>query len=86
MKKPSSEFFESSSIQSSDERIEVSQFLLSFFMERTNWGGANMHKCSVISGSLVQKASLAAETTSGEILVAFWPKHDLRSNLKSAFS
>ena len=55
-------------------------------MERTNWEGANMHKCSVISGSSVQKASLAAETTSGEILVAFWPKHDLRSNLKSAFS
>ena len=30
MKKPSSELFESSSIQSSDERIEASQFLLSF--------------------------------------------------------
>ena len=44
-------------------------------------------KCSceaVISGSsvqLLQKASLAAETTGREILVAFWPKHDLRSNL-----
>ena len=45
-------------------------------------------KCSceaVISGSSVQslqKASLAAETTGGEILVAFWSKHDLRSNLR----
>ena len=26
--------------------------------------------------------SLAAEITGGEILVAFWPKHDFRSNLK----
>ena len=43
-------------------------------------------KCSceavIISGSSVQslqKASPAAETTGGEILVAFWHKHDLRS-------
>jgi len=48
-----------------------------------------MHtKClceAVISSSSVQslqKASLAAETAGGEILVAFWPKHDLRSNLR----
>ena len=27
-------------------------------------------------------ASLATETTGGEILVAFWPKHDLRSDLR----
>ena len=46
-------------------------------------------KCScetVISGSSIQslqKASLAAETTGGEILVAFWPNHDLRSDLIS---
>ena len=26
-------------------------------------------------------ASLATETTGGEILVAFWPKHGLRSDL-----
>ena len=26
-------------------------------------------------------ASLAAETTGGEIVVVFWPKHGLRSNL-----
>ena len=30
----------------------------------------------------LQMASLAAETTGGEILVAFWPKHDLRSGLR----
>ena len=27
-------------------------------------------------------ASLATETTDGEILVAFWPKHGLRSDLR----
>ena len=40
---------------------------------------------AVISGSSVQsllKASLAAETTGGEILVAFWPKHGLKSDLR----
>lgn len=44
-----------------------------------NWGEANMHaKClceAVISASTVQSlqmALLAAETTDGEILVAFW--------------
>ena len=50
--------------------------------------GLTCTKCScqvVISDSSVeslQKASLAAETTGGEILVAFWLKHDLRSNLR----
>ena len=45
-------------------------------------------KCScevVISDSSVQslqKASLAAETTGGQILVTLWLKHDLRSNLR----
>ena len=89
MTKPSSEFFESSSIQSSKERIETSQFSMMIFdHEIANWGGANMHaKClceAVILSSSVQslqKASLAAETTCGEILAAFWPKHDVRSNL-----
>ena len=27
-------------------------------------------------------AFLATETTGGEILVAFWPKHELRSNFR----
>ena len=39
----------------------------------------------VISASSVQslqKASLAAATTDGQILVAFQPEHDLRSNLR----
>ena len=27
-------------------------------------------------------ASLATKTTGGEIVVAFWPKHGLRSNLR----
>ena len=33
-------------------------------------------------GSITSKASLAAETTGGKMLVAFWPKHDLRINLR----
>ena len=33
----------------------------------------------VISASVVQMASLAAETTGGQILVAIFPKHGLRS-------
>ena len=40
---------------------------------------------AVISASTVQSlqiASLAAETTGGQILIAFLPKHDLRSNLR----
>ena len=48
-----------------------------------------MHiKCpceAVVSGSMVQllqMASLAAETTGGEVLVAFWPKHGHRSDLR----
>ena len=45
-----------------------------------NWGGANMHaSCvAVISGQLGLIASLATESTGGEILVAFldqkWPQ------------
>ena len=27
-------------------------------------------------------ASLATETTGGDVLVAFWPKHGLRSDLR----
>ena len=37
---------------------------------------------AVISGSSVQITSLATETTGGEILVAFWPKHCPRSDLR----
>ena len=50
--------------------------------------GLTCVKCScevVISGSSVQslqKASLAAETIGGEILVTFWLKHALRNNLR----
>ena len=36
MTKPSSEFFESSSIQSSDERIEASQFFMAMFERKTS--------------------------------------------------
>ena len=54
-------------------------------LERANSGRANMR---IVRGShswqLGSIGSLARETMGGEILVAVWPKHGLRSNLKSA--
>ena len=41
MARSSSDFFKSSSIQSSDQRIEVSQFSMAT-LERANLGGAKM--------------------------------------------
>ena len=83
MAKSSSDFFEPSSIQSSDERIEVSQFSMAT-LEHANLGGANMR--IVCGGHFWQLgltiASLARETMGGEILVAVWPKHGLRSDLR----
>ena len=49
--------------------------------EHTNWGGANMGVMH--SGHFWQLGSvtsLATETTGGEVLVAFWPKHGLRND------
>ena len=37
---------------------------------------------AVMTGSSVQITSLVTETTGGEILVAFWPKHGRRSDLR----
>ena len=52
-------------------------------LERANLGGANMR---IVRGGhswqLGSIASLARETTGGEILVAVWPKHSLRSDLR----
>ena len=39
----------------------------------------------VVQGSLILAARfirLAIETTGGEVVVAFWPKHGLRSDLR----
>ena len=70
---------ESSSIQSSDTRFEASQFSLAMFEHETN-----MHEM-LMGGeqldSIPSKGFTSCRTTGGEILVAFWPKHDLRSNL-----
>ena len=46
------------------------------------WGGANMRV--VRGGHFSQLGSIAclAETTGGEILVAFWQKHGLTRNLR----
>ena len=73
MTKPFSGFFESSSIQISNERIEASQFSMVMFEHETSMQIGEGQTCA---------KSLAAEITGGEILVAFWPKHDFRSNLK----
>ena len=90
MMEPSSRFFRSSSIQSSDGMIETSQLFMAMFEhEMSVQIGARLTctKCSceaVISGSSVQslqKASLAGETTGREILATFLLKYDLRSNL-----
>ena len=63
--------------------LRPSRFSMAIFGE-----GLTCVKCpceAVISASTVQSlqmASLAAETTGGQILIAFLPKHDLRSNLR----
>ena len=51
--------------------------------ERANWGGANMGiVCSGHFWQLGSTASLATETKGGEILIAFFPKHSLRSDFR----
>jgi len=64
--------------QSSNKRIEASQFSMAMFEHKTS---AQIGEGLTCAKSL-QNASLAAETTGGEILVPFWPKHVLRSNFK----
>ena len=83
MVRSSSDFFDSSSIQSSNrENRGFSIFYVNTRArdERANWGRANMR---VVRGSHFRQlgsiTSLATETRCGEILVAFWPKHGLRS-------
>ena len=68
--------------------LRLSQFSMAIFEHETKVGGANMHMKysyeAVISSSTVQSlqmVSLAAETKGGQILVAFLPKHGLRSDL-----
>ena len=70
--------FQVSSTQSSDEKIEASQFSMVMFEHKTSVQIGEGLTCA----KSLQNASLAAETTGGKILVPFWPKHDLRSNLK----
>ena len=61
MMKPSSDFFESSSIQSSDKMIDASQFSMTIFERETSMQigeGLTCTKCSsevVISGSSVNR-------------------------------
>ena len=73
----------SSSIQISDERIEVSQFPMAITWARDespNWGGANMRaSCvAVISGTRFS----SYRNYRWEILVTFWPTNGLRSDLR----
>ena len=87
------EVFKISSIQSSDEGIEPSQFSTAITFKRgTSAQIGEGLTCASCRASLVPRrlvpgghfwqfgsiASLATETTDGDILVAFWPKHGLR--------
>ena len=47
--------------------------------ERANWGGANMR---IVRGGYFWQLGAIASLTGWVILVAFWPKQDLRSNLR----
>ena len=49
--------------------------------KRTNWGGAR-RAWRLFLAAISSTVSLATETTGGVILVAFWPKHGLRSDLR----
>ena len=71
--------------------IEASQFSMAMFERETSVqivAGLTCMKSwceAAILGSSVQslqKTSLAAETTGGYIVVAFWLEPDLRSNLR----
>ena len=82
MAKSSSNFFESSSIRSSYERIEASQFSMAILEHETSVQlGEHAHRArrSFLAAQFIR---LATETTSGEIVVAFWLKHDLRIDLR----
>ena len=81
MARSSSNFFESSSIQSSDETIEASQFSVAIHERETSaeiGEGLTCASCEAV----ISFIRLDTETTGGEILVAFWPKHGLRSDLR----
>ena len=79
MVKYSSKIFESSSIQSSYERIEASQFSMAILERETSTQHGEHARCARWSFLAARFIRLATETTSGEIVVAFWPKHSLRS-------
>ena len=83
MAKYSSNFFESSSIQSSYERIEASQFSMAILERETSaqlGEHARRARRSFLAAWFIR---LATETTGGKIVVAFWPKHSLRSDLRA---
>ena len=71
MTKSSSEFFKSSSIQSSDERNKISEFYIAILEHKKNaqiWEGLTCAKRLCDADTLVQslqKASLAAVPTCG---------------------
>ena len=83
MAKSSSNFFESSSIQSSYERIEAPQSSMVIQEhEMSVQLGEHVHRArrSFLAAQFIR---LPTETTSREIAVAFWPKHGLRSDLRA---
>ena len=74
MAKSSSNFFESSSIQSSYERIEASQFSMAILERETSAQLRERARRARRSFLAARFIRLATETTGGEIVVAFWPK------------
>ena len=82
MAKSSSNFFVCSSIQSSYERIEASQFSIAILERETSAQLGEHARCARRSFLAARFIHLATETTGGEIVVAFWRKHTLRSDLR----
>ena len=84
MAKSSSNFFECSSIQSSYKRIEASQFTMAILECETGsqiGEGLTSALCeAVISPSSVHSSSY--RNYRWGIVVVFWPKHGLRSDLR----
>ena len=84
MTKPSSEFFKSSSIQISDERIEASQFSMAIFEHKARvqiWEGLTCTKCSVISGM-----QLSSITSKGGVACLYAKKVECMSSARPVWS
>ena len=82
MARPASNFFESLSVKSSDEKLEASQFSMAILEREVSaqiGEGLTCASCeAVISSSSVHSSSYRNYRW-----VAFWPKHGLKSDLRA---